>query len=327
MVRVRIPGGRITARQYLACDELSRTVGNETLRITTRQEFQLHGILKQDLKATIRTVNETLLDTLAACGDVERNILCCPAPIHDEVRAKMQEDCAALAAHLAPRSSSYWDIWLDGEKIENPDAPKPEPALVPTPGDDAVEPIYGKTYMPRKFKTAFALPGDNCTDVYANDLGYVAVVEGGELVGYNVIVGGGMGTTPSAAKTFPAVAVAAGLRVEVGGAPDRRGRGQGPARLRQPIRPQAGPAEVRDLRLGDRRLQGQGRGVPRRTPHAVARPARDGGRRPPRLARAGGRPTGSSASRSRTVGSRTKGRSGWRAACGPTSRSTARRPG
>ncbi|QDV34545.1 NADPH-dependent assimilatory sulfite reductase hemoprotein subunit [Tautonia plasticadhaerens] len=207
MVRVRIPGGRIDARQYLACDELSRAVGNETLRITTRQEFQLHGILKQDLKSTIRKVNETLLDTLAACGDVERNVLCCPAPVHDAVHAEMQEDCARLAAHFAPRSSSYWDIWLDGEKIDNPDAPRPQPALVPTAGDDAVEPLYGKTYMPRKFKTAFALPDDNCTDVYANDLGYIAVVEGGHVVGYNVVVGGGMGTTPSAKKTFPAVAV------------------------------------------------------------------------------------------------------------------------
>jgi sulfite reductase (ferredoxin) len=207
MVRVRIPGGRIDARQYLACDELARTVGNDTLRITTRQEFQLHGILKQDLKATVRTINETLLDTLAACGDVERNILCCPAPIQDTVRSRMQDDCATLAAHLSPRASSYWDIWLDGEKIDNPDAPKPGPALVPTPGDDAVEPIYGKAYMPRKFKTAFALPDDNCTDVYANDLGFIAAVEGGTLVGYNVVVGGGMGTTPSAKKTFPAVAV------------------------------------------------------------------------------------------------------------------------
>lgn len=207
MVRVRIPGGRINAKQYLACDELARTVGNETLRITTRQEFQLHGILKQDLKATVRKVNETLLDTLAACGDVERNILSCPAPFHGTVRDQMQEDLLQLAAHLSPRATSYWDIWLDGEKIENPDAPKPQPALVPTPGDDTVEPIYGKTYMPRKFKTAFALPEDNCTDVYANDLGYIAVVENGELVGYNIVVGGGMGTTPSAKKTFPAVAV------------------------------------------------------------------------------------------------------------------------
>ena len=207
MVRVRIPGGRITAGQYLACERIAREVGDGTLRITTRQEFQLYGVLKRDLKAMVRAVNEALLDTLAACGDVERNILCCPAPIADGVREAMQADCAELAAHLSPRASSYWDIWLDGEKIDNPDAPTPGPPLVPTAGDDAVEPIYGVAYMPRKFKTAFALPGDNCVDVHANDLGFVACVEGSELVGYNVLVGGGMGTTPSAQKTFPAVAV------------------------------------------------------------------------------------------------------------------------
>jgi len=205
MVRVRIPGGRITAEQYLACDRLAREVGNQTLRITTRQEFQLHGVLKRDLKATIRQVNETLLSTLAACGDVERNVLCCPAPIADDLHTAMQEDCAKVAAHLAPRTSSYWDIWLDGERIENPEG-QAGPALVPTPNDTSVEPIYGKTYMPRKFKTAFAFPDDNCTDVYSNDLGFVAVVEGGEIVGYNVLVGGGMGTSPSVARTFPAVA-------------------------------------------------------------------------------------------------------------------------
>ena len=207
MVRTRVPGGKLTAAQYLAHDKLAREVGNGTLRITTRQEFQLHGVLKSDLKAAMRAINEALLTTLAACGDVERNVLSCPAPLVDGgIRAALQADCDAFAAHLAPRASSYYDIWLDGEKVDDPDFPKPGPALVPTEGDDEVEPIYGKTYMPRKFKTAFALPEDNCTDVHANDLGYLAVVEGGELVGYEVLVGGGLGTTPSARKTFPALA-------------------------------------------------------------------------------------------------------------------------
>jgi sulfite reductase (ferredoxin) len=205
MVRVRMVGGRMTADQYLACDHLARTVGNGTLRITTRQEFQLHGVLKQDLKSTIRTINESLLSTLAACGDVERNVLCCPAPLHDAVRDRLYEDAALWAAHCAPRSSSYWDIWLDGEKIET--LPPAGEVQVPTPGDDPVEPIYGKAYLPRKFKTAFALPEDNCTDIHANDLGYLAIVEDGQLVGYNVLVGGGLGTTPSAQKTFPFLAV------------------------------------------------------------------------------------------------------------------------
>jgi sulfite reductase (ferredoxin) len=205
MVRTRIPGGKLTALQFLAHDELARTVGNGTIRITTRQEFQLHGVLKSDLPQVIRTINEKLLSTLAACGDVERNVLSCPAPIHDQVRAQLQSDCDAFAAHLAPRSSAYWNIWLDGERVDNPLLPKQGQVLVPTPGDDPVEPIYGKAYLPRKFKTAFSLPHDNCTDVFANDLGFLAVIERGELAGYNVLVGGGLGTTPSAGKTFPAL--------------------------------------------------------------------------------------------------------------------------
>ncbi|WP_435011328.1 NADPH-dependent assimilatory sulfite reductase hemoprotein subunit [Tundrisphaera lichenicola] len=207
MVRVRMPGGKCTPEQYLAIDELARTIGNGTIRITTRQEFQLHGIPKSDLGTMIRTINEVLLSTLAACGDVERNVLTCPAPIRDGVRDAMQDDADAFISHCAPRSMGYYDVWLDGEKVDNPLLPKAGPIKVPTAGDDPVEPIYGKAYLPRKFKTAFALPEDNCTDVYANDLGYLAVVEGGKLVGYNVLVGGGLGTTPSAGKTFPALAL------------------------------------------------------------------------------------------------------------------------
>ena len=207
MVRIRVVGGKLTADQYLASAKLAETVGNGTLRITTRQEFQLHGVLKTDLASTMRTINETLLSTLAACGDVERNVLCCPAPIRDHVRDAMQADADAFASHCAPRASSYWEIWLDGEKIEN-QLPPAGPIAVPSPGDDSVEPIYGKTYLPRKFKTAFALPEDNCTDIHANDLGYLAIVEDGALKGYNVLVGGGLGTTPSAQKTFPYLSVA-----------------------------------------------------------------------------------------------------------------------
>src|SRR3954451_2595041 len=154
MVRIRVVGGKVSADQYLAADDLAQGVGNGSLRITTRQEFQLHGVLKDDLAATIRRINETLLSTLAACGDVERNVLCCPAPIHDSLRDQLQHDAHRWAGHAAPRSESYWEIWLDGEKIETlPPAGSP---LVQTTGDDAVEPLYGKAYLPRKFKTAFA---------------------------------------------------------------------------------------------------------------------------------------------------------------------------
>ncbi|MGA9922683.1 MAG: NADPH-dependent assimilatory sulfite reductase hemoprotein subunit, partial [Isosphaeraceae bacterium] len=147
MVRVRIVGGKLTADQFLACHELARTLGNGTLRITTRQEFQLHSVLKSNLAAAIRQINESLLSTLAACGDVERNVLCCPAPIHDALRDQLQDDARRWAAHAAPRSLSYWEIWLDGEKIET--LPSPGPSQVPAAADDAVEPLYGKAYLPR----------------------------------------------------------------------------------------------------------------------------------------------------------------------------------
>ena len=206
MVRVAMPGGVCTAAQYLALDGLARTEGSGTLRITTRQEIQIHGVLKVDLASTIRAVNESLLSTLSACGDVKRNTLACPAPIRDAVRDAMQADAARFNVHFSPRSSSYYDIWLDGEKVDNPLKPKLEAPITSAPGDDPVEPIYGTAYLPRKFKTAFSLPEDNCTDILANDLGYLAIVEDGVLVGYNVVVGGGLGTTPSADKTFPYLA-------------------------------------------------------------------------------------------------------------------------
>ncbi|GAC1336370.1 MAG: NADPH-dependent assimilatory sulfite reductase hemoprotein subunit [Isosphaeraceae bacterium] len=207
MVRTRIPGGKLSAEQYLAHDELARELGNGTLRITTRQEFQLHGILKRDLKSAIQRINAVFLSTLAACGDVERNVLCCPAPLKDdEIRSALQSDCDAFASHCAPRSSSYFDIWLDGERVDNPLLPKQGPSLVTTSGDDPIEPIYGKAYLPRKFKSAFTLPEENCVDAFANDLAFIGVVEKGRLIGYNVAAGGGLGTTPSAGKTFPALA-------------------------------------------------------------------------------------------------------------------------
>ncbi len=202
MVRTRIPGGKITADQYMTHDQISQELGNRTLRITTRQGFQLHGVLKSDLPATIRRINEALLSTVAACGDIERNVLSCPAPIRDAVRDPMQDDADRFAAHFGPRASSYWDLWVDGEKLGDQQLPEPGPSLVPRPNDDSVEPIYGTTYLPRKFKTAFALPEDNCVDVLTNDLGYVAIVEDGQLVGYDMTVGGGLGVTPSAEKTF-----------------------------------------------------------------------------------------------------------------------------
>lgn len=197
MARTRIPGGKVTAEQMLAELDLCDQFGNGTLRITTRQALQLHGVLKQNLKAAIRAINEVQLTTFAACGDVTRNVMACPAPFRNNpVYDQMQDMADRLAEHLKPKTTSYFELWLtddDGVK-QNVAEFKP-----------VDEPIYGDRYLPRKFKVGIALPEDNCIDIYTQDLGFLGVVENGTIVGYNVIVGGGMGTTPSAEKCFPAV--------------------------------------------------------------------------------------------------------------------------
>lgn len=210
MVRTRVPGGKLTCEQLLAELDLADELGNTTLRITSRQGLQLHGVLKRNLRQVIRRINEVQLTTLAACGDVERNVMCCPAPhYHDPVHAELQALADRLAAHLAPRTRAYHDIWLkdlsSGEQLVI--SPNGEPRAE----DEEVEPIYGPTYLPRKFKTAIGLPGDNCVDIYANDLGFLAICRDWRVVGYNVLVGGGMGVTPSAKKTFPALAMRMGF--------------------------------------------------------------------------------------------------------------------
>jgi sulfite reductase (ferredoxin) len=201
MIRTCVPGGKLTAEQLLAAIDMGDELGNGTIRLTTRQSIQHHGVVKGDLKSFMQKVHANHMTTLAACGDVERNIMCCPAPIrNDPVREQMQAQLDALARHLAPRTRAYYEIWLT-----DPDTG--EKTLAAGNAKEAVvEPIYGPTYLPRKFKTAFALPEDNCTDVYANDLGFITVHEQGKILGYNVLAGGGMGVTPSAAKTFPALA-------------------------------------------------------------------------------------------------------------------------
>jgi sulfite reductase (ferredoxin) len=213
MVRTAIPGGRITSDQLLAELDLCDEVGNTTLRITTRQGLQLHGVLKKDLKRVIHRINEVQLSTLAACGDVKRNVMCTPCPYNgDPVHEQMYALAGELVKQLNPRTRAYHQIWLsNGETGESIDIGEvglpPEHEAGPhTSGDDPVEPIYGKTYLPRKFKLAIGLPGDNSVDVYANDIGLLAICENWNVVGYNVLVGGSFGVTPSAKKTFPAVA-------------------------------------------------------------------------------------------------------------------------
>lgn len=194
MVRCKIPGGRVTADQYLALDQLADAHANGTLRITTRQGIQFHGILKKDLKGTIAGINRCLLSTLGACGDVERNVMAPPAPIASPLYQRLQELADEVAANFAPRTTAYHEIWLNGQAVH-------DKAHEPVP-----EPIYGKVYLPRKFKTGLALPHDNSVDVYAQDLGLLAVVEKQNIVGYNVLVGGGMGMSHGNPNTFPFLA-------------------------------------------------------------------------------------------------------------------------
>ena len=192
MIRARVPGGVCTTDQWLNMDEIARTRANGTIRLTTRQAFQLHGVIKGDLRAAIRGINQALMDTLAACGDVNRNVMCSPMPSLSEVHREVQAHAESLSEHLTPATSAYHEIWLDGKKLQSPEL--------------EVEPIYGDTYLPRKFKVAFVVPPQNDVDVYAQDLGFIAIVEQGVVRGFNVTVGGGMGMSHGESATYPRLA-------------------------------------------------------------------------------------------------------------------------
>jgi sulfite reductase (ferredoxin) len=194
MVRVRIPGGRLTADQYLALDGLADRYANGTLRITTRQSIQFHGVVKPGLKATIAEINRALLTTLAACGDVVRTVTTVPAPLRDPVYRRLEADARRLSMHLLPKTGAYHEIWLDGERV-NPEEEPPDP-------------LYGERYLPRKFKVGLAIPEDNTIDVLTNDLGIVALFDGEELQGYNFFLGGGHGMTHNKPATYPRMATA-----------------------------------------------------------------------------------------------------------------------
>jgi sulfite reductase (ferredoxin) len=201
MVRNRIPGGKLTAKQFLGELDIADEFGNGTIRITTRQGIQLHGVVKGNLWKTIHRINEIKLSTQSACGDVERNVVCCPAPLHhDGIRAQLQRMADRIADHLRPRTRAYHEIWLQdsdsGEKRQ----------VIGPPKEAEHDPIYGAAYLPRKFKTGIALCDDNCVDVYDQDAGLLAIVRDGKLSGFNVLVGGSMGTTPSDNRCFPAIA-------------------------------------------------------------------------------------------------------------------------
>ena len=191
MVRVRTPGGIATAKQWLVMDKLSDEVGNGTLKLTTRQAFQLHGILKWNVKNFMQGINEVLLDSMAACGDVNRNVMCNANPYQSKLHADVFEWSAKLSEHLLPRTTAYHELWLNGEKVVDTQ-------------EQEIEPIYGSLYLPRKFKIGIAIPPHNDADIYSQDIGFIAIVDGdGKLAGFNVLVGGGMGMTHGDSETYP----------------------------------------------------------------------------------------------------------------------------
>jgi len=189
MIRVRLAGGISTAQQWIEMDRLADKYATGTIKLTTRQAFQFHGILKRNLKKTIQEINDSLLDTIAACGDVNRNVMCNPNPAQSPVQAEVYAAAKAINDHLTPNTSAYHEIWLDKNLVAG--------------GEPDSEPIYGKTYLPRKFKIAIAIPPNNDSDIFANDLGLIAIVENNELIGYNIAIGGGMGMTFGSSNTYP----------------------------------------------------------------------------------------------------------------------------
>jgi sulfite reductase (NADPH) hemoprotein beta-component len=203
MIRARITGGVIAAEQWLALDDIATRYAKDSIRLTTRQTVQYHRVEKKDLKAAIQAINEIQLTTIAACGDVNRNVLSATNPTLSEAHAETYRLAGAISDHLIPETGAYSDIWLDGKPLYGKQKANS--------GSPESEPIYGKTYLPRKFKIALAVPPDNDVDVYANDLGYVAIVEQGKLLGYNVLVGGGMGMSHGDTKTYPNAARVIGM--------------------------------------------------------------------------------------------------------------------
>src|SRR6266478_4337726 len=201
MVRTKFPGGVLPAPQYLVCDELASRYGNNTLRITTRQDFQFHGIVKSNLRQTMKSLNEALVTTIAACGDVERNVMAPPTPATSPLVDYVLEQASKLSAALAPKTTAYHSIWLDGQEVD----------MGPEANANFVDPRYGKRYLPRKFKTAFVIPPLNDVDIFTNDLGFVVIADNGKLVGYNLLAGGGLGMSHGNAHTFPRLADVVGF--------------------------------------------------------------------------------------------------------------------
>ncbi len=196
MIRGRIPGGVMTANQWCVFDDLATKYGNNTLRITTRQSIQFHGVVKSGLRPLIKKINDSLLSTLAACGDVNRNVMAAPTPAYTRAREQVFADAQRVAMALAPTTPAYHSIWIDGVQLDNAAAEN----------KNFVDPLYGQTYLPRKFKIGFVIPPVNDMDIFTNCLGFIAIVENDQLVGYNLCVGGGMGRSHGNIQTYPRLA-------------------------------------------------------------------------------------------------------------------------
>ena len=198
LIRVRVPGGVVNADQWLQMDSISDEYANGTLKLTTRQAFQFHGVLKGSLKPSIQAINKALLDTIAACGDVNRNVMASPHPYSSNVFEQVQEYANKVSDHLTPRTPAYYEIWLDQKKVVEGSAGE-------------VEPLYGPVYLPRKFKIGFTIPPFNDTDVFTQDIGFIAIENNGVLEGFNVVAGGGMGTTFGEPTTYPRLGTVLGF--------------------------------------------------------------------------------------------------------------------
>jgi len=192
MLRVRLPGGKATSKQWLVLDKLADEIASPSLRLTTRQTFQFHGVLKGNVKKLVKGMHQALLDSIAACGDVNRNVMAPPNPERDPVQQEVYNHAVAWSEFALPKSRAYHEIYLDEELVAG--------------GEPETEPMYGETYLPRKFKTGFAIPPSNDVDVFSQDLGFIAIAENGKLLGYNVTVGGGLGMSHGNAETFPRLA-------------------------------------------------------------------------------------------------------------------------
>jgi sulfite reductase (NADPH) hemoprotein beta-component len=192
MLRVRLPGGKATPAQWLVLNKLAGDVSSPSLRLTTRQTFQFHGVLKGNVKKLVKGMHQVLLDSIAACGDVNRNVMAPPNPERSAAAQQVYDAAVSWSEFALPKTRAYHEIYLDEELVAG--------------GEPEREPMYGETYLPRKFKTGFVLPPSNDVDVFSQDLGYIAIVEDGKLVGYNVTVGGGLGMSHGNAETFPRLA-------------------------------------------------------------------------------------------------------------------------